>query len=309
MNILITGGKGYLGKRICAELCKIKSYNVTVTSRTSSSIPSLPKVAVLKVNTSTDNLNEILVNIDVVIHLAALDAPNCAKNPLDAIDVNIKDTVKWLEASKTVGIKQFFYFSTIHVYGNPLKGIITEKTLPNPVHPYAVTHKCAEDYVLAYQGTGSFKSYVFRLSNSVGFPIGEMLQWNLLVPDLCKTSMETKIIPVKSNPLIRRDFISIEDVVRAVIYFIKNSSIVKQGVFNLSSNQSKTLNDIAILVQNKGVEEFGFRSEIQILSDEVKELDSFSIDNSKMKKQGFNFRNNLGQEIVDLLKYCKKNSE
>ena len=52
MNILITGGKGYLGKRICAALCEIKSYNVTVTSRTSDSIPNLPKVSVLKVNTS-----------------------------------------------------------------------------------------------------------------------------------------------------------------------------------------------------------------------------------------------------------------
>lgn len=309
MNILITGGKGYLGKRICAALCKVKSYNITVTSRTSDLIPNLPEISVLKVNTSTDNLNNVLSNMDVVIHLAALDSSKCIKKPLDAIDVNIKDTVKWLEASAVVGVKQFFYFSTVHVYGNQLNGVITEKTLPSPGHPYAITHKCSEDYVLAYQSKGYFKSYVFRISNSVGFPIGEMLQWNLLVPNLCKSSIETKIIPLKSNPFIRRDFIAIEDVVRAVIYFIKNSSIVDQGIFNLSSNESRTLKDMAVLVQKKGLDEFGIKSEIKVFSDQENELDTFLIDNNKIKKQGFNFRNNLDQEIVALLKYCYQNSK
>ena len=307
MNILITGGKGYLGKRICAALCEIKSYNVTVTSRTSDSIPNLPKVSVLKVNTSVDNLDKVLSNIDVVIHLAALDAPTCIKKPLEAIDVNIKDTVKWLKASKVAGVKQFFYFSTIHVYGNQLKGNITEEKLPNPVHPYAITHKCAEDYVLAYQGKDHFKSYVFRLSNSFGAPIGEMLQWNLLVPDLCKTSIETKVIPIKSNPLLRRDFIAIEDVVRAVIYFIKNSSILESGVFNLSSNESRTLKEMATLIQTKGIQEFGFKSEIKILSNNLLKSEPFSIDNSKIKKQGFQFKNDVDKEVIDLLKYCNKN--
>ena len=73
------------------------------------------------------------------------------------------------------------------------------------------------------------------------------------------------------------------------------------------SKERRTLKEVATFIQSKGLQEFGFRSEIKILSNDLIELAPFYIDNSKIKKQGFQFKNNLDKEVRDLLKYCNKN--
>ena len=84
-----------------------------------------------------------------VIHLAALNERDSVKYPSEAIVVNIDETRIILENSIENNVEHFIYFSTAHIYGAPLEGNDYEKNLcPRPVHPYAITHNAAEDYVL-----------------------------------------------------------------------------------------------------------------------------------------------------------------
>ena len=147
-NILITGGLGYVGGRLAVHLNQLPNHQVTVTSRKKIKSP-FDGVQIINPDYQKEDYNTYLDGIDTVVHLAALNEIDCVRFPYQAIDVNVSQTLKWLKAAENSGVKQFIYFSTVHVYGSPLTGTIDESRLPRPTHPYSITHKAAEDYVLA----------------------------------------------------------------------------------------------------------------------------------------------------------------
>ena len=130
--ILITGGTGYLGSRLAHYLLAF-GHEVIVASRYKKN-----KFSYLKdfrfVNFDLQNkevLKQCLKNVDTVFHLADLNAQNSYLNPQNAIAINGKGTLNLLETCIEKNVKNFIYFSTIHVYGDNLKGNVNEKTNPN----------------------------------------------------------------------------------------------------------------------------------------------------------------------------------
>lgn len=169
-NVLITGGLGYVGGRIAQHLLDAGHYQITVTSRRDVA-PPLPGISLLKIDDAKETYDSYLEGIDVVIHLAAMNEIDCVKHPFQAIEVNVMQTLKWIKAAERASCSQFIYFSTIHVYGSPLIGHIDEAQPTRPTHPYSITHKAAEDYVLASRDRTSLDAIVLRLSNSFGRPL------------------------------------------------------------------------------------------------------------------------------------------
>ena len=108
--------------------------------------------------------------MDAIVHLAAMNEMDCARDPAAALEVNTALTLRLLNAAVAAGVRRFVYLSTAHVYGAPLRGHIDERALPRPVHPYAITHRAAEDFVLAAFDAGRIEGVVLRLSNGVGAP-------------------------------------------------------------------------------------------------------------------------------------------
>jgi UDP-glucose 4-epimerase len=306
-NILITGGKGYLGARIATYLSKFDSYNVTVTSRNNAPIENSNNVNVKAVDTAKDDLVAVLKDIDIVLHLAALDANSCEEFPIEAVDVNISDTIRWLDACSKSKITQFIYFSTVHVYGKSLRGEVDETTMTQSRHPYAITHKCAEEYVLGIGEKSNFKSHVFRLSNAFGSPHGEMKQWNLLIPDICRKAVELGKITLLSNPNVARDFITINDVCRTVHHFIENQQKIDSDTYNLCSGESLTILEIAEKIQSLCEEmEIGIPT-IELLSKDDSKLDKYRVSNDKIRNTNFNFDQDYSTELKNLINYCVTN--
>src|SRR5215471_3174806 len=185
-TVLITGGTGFVGGRITRKLAAA-GFGITVSSRK----PVPPDTLALHGQVAQLLHNHLLSiesfpqGINTVIHLAALNEHDCVKYPSEAIRVNIDEARIILENSIAAGVKRFIYFSTAHVYGSPLAGNIKESTLPVPVHPYAITHKAAEDYVMAAGQQGKINSTIIRLSNSFGSPVSPSVnRYTLLAHDV-----------------------------------------------------------------------------------------------------------------------------
>jgi UDP-glucose 4-epimerase len=108
--------------------------------------------------------------------------------------------------------------STTHVYG-PQVGRLEETTLPAPRHPYATSHRAAEDAVLA--ASGNFTAMVLRLSNGFGAPTHAQANcWTLLVNDLCRQAVTDCTLRLRSAGLQHRDFIPLADVTRIVDHML-----------------------------------------------------------------------------------------
>ncbi len=86
-------------------------------------------------------------NIDIIIHLVALNENDSMKDSKLALEVNTKRTYRLLDLAHKTEIKYFIYFSTFHVYGDVLESVITEETPTKPFYPYAITHRAAEDFI------------------------------------------------------------------------------------------------------------------------------------------------------------------
>ena len=130
MNILITGGTGYLGGRLTSYLKRVDQNKISVISRKKCAENS--NVNFIKINWKiNDQLSDACRDIDTIVHLAGMNSYDCNKNLNKAIATNVNNTINLLKIAEKCDVKQFIYLSTIHVYGANLSGTIDEKTKLN----------------------------------------------------------------------------------------------------------------------------------------------------------------------------------
>lgn len=304
MKILITGGTGYLAGRLAEALSHQRNFEIIVASRNSAKNP-------IDWNSAT-SLNKICNNIDVVVHLAGMNAQDCSSDPAGALLVNGVNTAKLLEASIQNKVKRFIYLSTAHVYASPLVGTISEETAPKNLHSYATSHRAGEDVVRLAHSQKKIEGIVIRLSNSFGAPIQKEANcWMLLANDLCKQAIQTNQMILHSSGKQRRDFIAISEACKAIKFLIElNSEKLQDGVFNIAGEWSPTIAEMAQRVANRVQVVTGTCPTLQFKTDTVNEL-SHELDYrmDKLKALGFNSagNKNIDQEIDRLIEFCRKN--
>jgi UDP-glucose 4-epimerase len=310
-RILIPGGFGYLGGRLAKFLAFYENYKILLGTRRQIPPPFwLPNASVFVTPwNSLSGLEKICSDVDIVVHLAGMNAQECASNSAMALEVNAVATARLVQAAVRHKVKRIIYISTAHVYGNPLTGVISEDTSPAPVHPYAFSHRAGEDVVMASHQSGDIEGIVVRLSNAYGVPANKNANcWMLLINDLCRQAVTSGKLVLHSSGMQRRDFISIHDVVRGIKHLMElPSDKFRSGLFNLGGEASYRVIDLAklIAIQCEGV--LGFKPEIdhpEPKPDEKSmELD-FRID--RLKKTGFCLSGDITNEIDLTLKFCHK---
>ncbi|MGA1823523.1 MAG: NAD-dependent epimerase/dehydratase family protein [bacterium] len=316
MNILITGGTGYLGGRLAAYLHKKEPHSrilLTIKNR-QKNVPSwAEQFAILHMNClDEDSIKHCFTNrkIDCIIHLAALNEIESMKDPELAHEVNIKGTYRLLEYAYKNNVEKFIYCSTFHVYGDASAAVITEDTPAKPFHPYAITHRAAEDYVRFFQHYYGMKSLIIRLSNGYGYPMDrEIDRWSLLFNDLCKQAVTTGRLVLKSSGKQYRDFISLESVARVVHYFLfVIPEMWADGLFNLGSGTSMSIVEAAqTIAQIYGKKYKCENAAIETGKDAGPSRTTvrFVYDIGKLKSMGIEPEDDMEKEVEKTMEVCE----
>jgi len=312
-KLLVTGGLGYIGGRVSQALSEKHDYSLRLTTRRSdlSGLPWAKKAEIFPLDlTSISDCVSVCRGINCVIHFAAMNEIDSATDPEKALIVNGIGTLKLLKAAEEAGVERFIYFSTAHVYGAPLVGEISENTLPRPVHPYAITHRTAEDFVLASNERKNLTGIAVRMSNAIGAPIDDKVnRWSLVINDLCRQAVVKKELELKTSGHQKRDFIAISDAINAVFHFLNmNRDNTGNGLFNLGGEASLSILYMAELIAERCEKIIGFRPSIKkpvhtAGSDSDGNL-NFCI--NKLKSTGFKLTGNLADEIDETLLFCSK---
>lgn len=172
MNVLITGGTGFIGSRLALKCLELGS-RVKIIGQSNNSAETENKALVeakggqviLASVTDQERLLAELEGIDVVYHLAA--AQHEANVPDQRFwDVNVTGTKNIIEASIRAGVKRFVHGSTIGVYGSSLHGEIDERSPLRPDNIYGITKAEAEKLVLSYQN--QLPVVIIRISETFG---------------------------------------------------------------------------------------------------------------------------------------------
>lgn len=313
-RILITGGFGYVGGRVAQALAMLPDTHVVLGTRRPGGKPSwLPSAFVVTTLWSDpERLRQACAGADTVLHLAAMNEVEAARNPAAALEANGVATARLVEAAKAEKVERFIYLSTAHVYGAPLVGKIDETTYPRPVHPYATSHRAAEDVVLAAHDAGALDGIVVRLSNSFGAPAHPAVdRWTLLVNDLCRQAVTTRQISLRSTGLQRRDFVTLTDVGKAMVHLVSlPREAMGNGIFNLGGAWAPSVMEMAHLVAARSGAVLGFPVEIkrpEPAPDEASQPLDYRLD--RLLATGFRLAGNAEAEIDATLALCQREKE
>ncbi len=311
-TVLITGGLGFVGGRLGRYIASHTDLNVRLTSRRAEA----PRPVWLKNGSVVGldlyngaGLEAACKGVRCIIHLAAMNEVESAVDPENAFIINSLGTLKLLGAAERAGVERFIYFSTAHVYGAPLAGRITELTLPRPSHPYAITHKAAEDFVLASHDSQKITGIVLRLSNGFGAPDDPSVnRWMLLVADLCRQAVTTGKLVLRSSGLQQRDFITLEDVSLATTRFLTlPANVCGDGLFNLGGECAMSIFAMAERISARCNATLGFTPAIirpEPKADEHEIPLDYRID--KLKSKGFSLRGDINSELDATLRLCQQ---
>ena len=173
MNILVTGGAGYIGSHIIELLVKKKSNKVIILDNLSTGYKILinKKSRFFKGNINNKKLITNLIkkfNIDTIIHLAAsLNVSEAEKNKRKYYKNNVTGTKNLLLSCKNTKIKNIIFSSSCSIYGN-IKGSVNEKKKPNPQGYYASTKYKGEKLIKKYASKFNYRFGILRYFNVAG---------------------------------------------------------------------------------------------------------------------------------------------
>ena len=308
--VAIPGGAGYAGGRIVEHLAQ-NGWRVRVTSRSRMTWPGSASDHIEVVRLPEDApeaRTECLRNARAVVMLAGADESRSQANPAAAVRATSEQCMAWLQASHEAGVERFVYLSTVHVYGAPRDGVLSEDTEPRPIRPYATTHLAAELFTQAAHRAGRVSAVVFRLSNSFGAPVWPGIdQWPLLVNDLARQAVLSHQLVLKSDGSQARDFIPLSDVCRAVAWALQRAARGDEAeLYNLGSGRSTTILEMTTRVAERCQKVLGFRPPISRGSERSHLTDRpFSLATERLAGAGFAPHGDWDAELDGLLRFCR----
>jgi UDP-glucose-4-epimerase GalE len=189
MNVLITGGAGYIGSHVNKLLTR-NGYRTVVYDNLSGGHRELAKWGRFIQGDLADGeaLGQVIRqnNISAVFHFASfLNVTESVSSPFKYYQNNVCNTLNLLEAMRAGGCDTLVFSSTCAVYGEPDSVPITEDMPRRPINPYgrtkAMVEQMFEDYAAAY----GLKYVALRYFNAAGAdPEGETGEWHVPEPHI-----------------------------------------------------------------------------------------------------------------------------
>ena len=233
MNILITGGAGYIGSELTSYL--LENHNVTILDNLMYDPTSMlryvghEKFSFIKGDTrDLRSLKPLMNKNDVIIPLAALVGfPLCDKHPRESVETNF-ETNKWIAENKSQD-QLVIYPCTNSGYGTSEDGsVVTEESPLNPVSLYGQTKVDAET---AYRESENCTT--FRLATVYG-PSTRM-RTDLLVNNFVLRALQDRVLVLYECEFMR-NYVHIWDICRAFTHTLDNWDVCRNETYNVGND-------------------------------------------------------------------------
>lgn len=257
MNILVTGGAGFIGKHLVKFLIENKN-NVSVLDNFSNSdkkwISKFKKYQIKIFEGDIRNDEDILKatkDQDVVIHLAAkISVEESIKNPSETFEINVKGTENVLEICKKNNVKKIIVASSAAVYGEGNeKYKITEQTKLNAISPYGESKIEMEKEIIKFCSNNQINYVILRFFNIYG--LDQSMEYAGVITKFLEKIEKSENLIIFGDGMQTRDFVAIEDIINSIHNAIEYT---ENGIFNIASGEKITIKELAklmILLSNK----------------------------------------------------------
>ena len=239
-QILVTGGAGYIGSVLVAELLKA-GYKVKCLDRfffgreSLADVISNPNLEIIK-----DDIRwfdaRILKNVDVVMDLAALsNDPAGELDPSKTFDINYLGRIRVARLAKEYGVERYILASSCSLYGFQGDVLLDEGSEINPLTTYARANAKAEQDVIPL-AESSFTVTSLRFATVYGY--SERMRFDLAINAMVLGLFKNPKIPVMREGNQWRPFIHIKDVAAAyMLVMMQAADKINGQVFNIGSDE------------------------------------------------------------------------
>ncbi len=246
MNILVTGGAGFIGSHT-VDAARQAGHTVRVLDNLSTgTLANLPADVDLLEGDVTESatIERALQGCDAVIHLAALvSVPQSLQEPVETYHVNTTGTVGLLEAARRAGIRRVVLASTCAVYGD-LPGRKTEESPVQPLVPYAASKRMAEQWLQLYAVAYGMETVVLRYFNVYGPRQRADSPYSGVIARWCDAAIAGEHCRIFGDGNQTRDFVSVHDVARANLLAATGDAFAWGEIYQVATGRSTTLNGV-----------------------------------------------------------------
>ena len=313
MNILVTGGAGFIGSNFIHymlekhpddNLINLDLLTYAGNIHNLDDVKDNPHYHFVKGNIVNRELVTHLVhefNIDHIVNFAAEShVDRSILHPEVFVETNVQGTLALLDVAKKEGLAKVLQVSTDEVYGTlGATGYFTEESPLQPNSPYSASKASADMMVRAYYETYGLNVNITRCSNNYGpyqFP-------EKLIPLMTSNGMEGKDLPIYGNGKNIRDWLYVSDHCQAIDLVLRNG---KPGeVYNVGGHNERTNNEIVhLIVDNLGISE----DHIKYVKDRLGHDKRYAIDPTKIETElGWKPEYTFDTGIVKTIDWYKDN--
>lgn len=259
MNVLVTGGAGFIGSHLIEKLLKDKKIKKVVlidhfedgSKKNILHFKNNKKLKIYKRDIrDLNNIKNLFKNISVVYHLAAIaDIVPSIINPLEYISNNFNGTINVLESMRLNNIKRIIYAASSSCYGITKKIPTSEIEKIETLYPYSFSKYIAEQAIIHWADVYKIKYISLRLFNVYGPRSRTKGAYGAVMGVFLKQKLLNKPFTIVGNGNQKRDFIYVGDVVDA---FARAGNYKKSNkIFNVGGGNPQKINDLAKLLNGK----------------------------------------------------------
>ncbi|MEI2428102.1 dTDP-glucose 4,6-dehydratase [Priestia megaterium] len=259
MNILVTGGAGFIGSNFVRHMVEtyphysIVNYDLLTYAGNLENLKDIENhenYTFVKGDINNRELVDHLVkyhNVDVIVNFAAEShVDRSITEPDIFIKSNVLGTQALLDVAKANNLKKYVQVSTDEVYGSLGEtGYFTEETPLAPNSPYSASKAGADMLVSAYHETFGMNVNITRCSNNYGpyhFP-------EKLIPLMVTNALEGKELPIYGDGKNVRDWLHVKDHCAAIDLVIHKGA--PGEIYNVGGHNERTNNEIVHLIVEK----------------------------------------------------------
>jgi len=256
MNVLVTGGCGFIGlhviKKLVDEGYEPIAYDITIPQ--AELIKDFYGLKVDKVKFIKGDITEVLKVLEVikkydiknVVHMATLLTVASEENPYKAFKVNVDATVNLLEISRITDVERFVFISSEAVYGITDEEPIDEDYPKRPISMYGITKLASELIALKYAELYGLETVVLRYPMVYG--PGLAVGGTRTINDIIESAVKTKFVKVDFKSDCRVEPLYVKDAANSV-YLALKAEKPQSKVYNIGVGTMYTLKEIFEVVK------------------------------------------------------------
>lgn len=306
--VYVTGCLGFIGSEVTRQCLAKGWYVIGVDKETYAAnlqfLPEFQKNPRFKYIKQDIRDITYLLDCDYVINTAAEShVDNSIVGSEVFLDSNINGVHNLLQILQKNKFKvpTLLHFSTDEVYGDIEAGSHTETDLLKPSNPYSATKAAADMLISAWARTYNVPWVIVRPTNNYG--IGQYVE--KLIPKAVKYLSIDRGIPLHQNGTPRRTWLHVSDTARAVIAIIENG--VTNEIFNISGNYEDSNLNIAQKIIQLVHDTNNYDQYLDLTWNRPGQDVRYSIDDSKLKKLGWEATADFDEELAKIVDYYKNN--